>query len=234
MAVQWDSENGFSGIAVDIFDTIKNKISGVKEELPHVTEETQDLLKLLEDPDILRYDLKDFFEGIDGADEEFMNFIDDIDLSGDVFEQYQVHLQETANSTTAFQRITTVAGNAIKTLFAALASMAVTFLVSELISGIYQFAQASKDIANSAQEIGSKFKDTEKDISSYKKKVEELQGTINNSSSSIDDVTKAREELMKIIGKKYGISDNSLSNIPYFILYYLFSLLHHNINTYNI
>ena len=202
MTVQWDSENGFSGIAVDIFDTIKNKISGVKEELPHVTEETQDLLKLLEDPD--------------GVDEEFMNFIDDVDLSGDVFEQYQVHLQETANSTTAFQRITTAAGNAIKTLGAALASMAVTFLVSELISGIYQFAQASKDIANSAQEISSKFKDTEKDISSYKKKVEELQGTINDSSSSIDDVTKAREELMTIqdeLIEKYGTEEDSIKNI---------------------
>lgn len=96
------------------------------------------------------------------------------------------------------------------------ANMALVFIVSELISGIYQFAQASKDIANSAQEIDSKFKDTEKDISSYKKKVEELQGTINNSSSSIDDVTKAREELMKIqdeLIEKYGTEEVSIKNI---------------------
>ena len=142
-------------------------------------------------------------------------------------------LQDGTNSLNQMTKASKAAELGMKALSTA-ANMALVFIVSELISGIYQFAQASKDIANSAQEIGSKFKDTEKDISSYKKKVEELQGTINNSSSSIDDVTKAREELMKIIGKKYGISDNSLSNIPYFILYYLFSLLHHNINTYNI
>lgn len=96
------------------------------------------------------------------------------------------------------------------------ANMALMFIVSELISGIYQFAQASKDIANSAQEIGSKIKDTEKDISSYKKKVEELQGTINDSSSSIDDVAKAREELMKIqdeLIEKYGTEEVSIKNI---------------------
>lgn len=96
------------------------------------------------------------------------------------------------------------------------ANMALVFIVSELISGIYQFAQASKDIANSAQEIGSKFKDTEKDIISYKKKVEELQGTINDSSSSIDDVAKAREELMTIqdeLIEKYGTEEASIKNI---------------------
>ena len=96
------------------------------------------------------------------------------------------------------------------------ANMALVFIVSELISGIYQFAQASKDIANSAQEIGSKFKDTEKDISSYKKKVEELQGIINDSSSSIDDVAKAREELMTIqdeLIEKYGTEEASIKNI---------------------
>ncbi|WP_270467164.1 hypothetical protein [Butyribacter intestini] len=96
------------------------------------------------------------------------------------------------------------------------ANMALMFIVSELISGIYQFAQASKDIANSAQEIGSKFKDTKKDIISYKKKVEELQGTINDSSSSIDDVADAREELMKIqdeLIEKYGTEEVSIKNI---------------------
>lgn len=191
MAVQWDSENGFSGIAVDIFDTIKNKISGVKEELPHVTEETQDLLKLLEDPDILRYDLKDFFEGIDGADEEFMNFIDDVDLSGDVFEQYQVHLQETANSTTAFQRITTVAGNAVKGLVATLGSMAVTFLVSEAISlaisAIDKYINRVKYAKEAVEEFSESIKQEKDSLSSQSDWIDENGDKYSKLAEGVDE-----------------------------------------------
>lgn len=124
-------------------------------------------------------------------------------------------LQDGTNSLNQMTKASKAAELGMKALSVA-ANMALTFIVSELISGIYQFAQASEDIANSAQEIGSNFKDTEKDISSYKKKVEELQGTINDSSSSIDDVTKAREELMTIQDElidKYGTEETSIKNI---------------------
>ena len=66
--------------------------------------------------------------------------------------------------------------------------------ISEAISALYKFSQVSKDVANSAQEIGSSFKETKKDINSYKEKVEELRGVINNSSSSVSEVTQARKD----------------------------------------
>ena len=74
-------------------------------------------------------------------------------------------------------------------------SMLATFLVSELISGIFQVISASNDIREQAQEVGSAFNSTESDINSYKERVQELHDTINDSQSSFQDITDARKEL---------------------------------------
>ena len=88
--------------------------------------------------------------------------------------------------------------------------------ISEAISALYKFSQVSKDVANSAQEIGSSFKETKKDIASYKEKVEELRGVINNSSSSVSEVTQARKDLMAVqdeLIEKFGTEKESISAI---------------------
>ena len=88
--------------------------------------------------------------------------------------------------------------------------------ISEAISALYKFSQVSKDVANSAQEIGSSFKETKKDINSYKEKVEELRGVINNSSSSAPEVTQARKDLMAVqdeLIEKFGTEKESISAI---------------------
>ena len=88
--------------------------------------------------------------------------------------------------------------------------------ISEAISALYKFSQVSKDVANSAQEIGSSFKETKKDIASYKEKVEELRGVINNSSSSVSEVTQARKDLMAVqdeLIEKFGTEKESINAI---------------------
>lgn len=88
--------------------------------------------------------------------------------------------------------------------------------ITEAISALYKFSQVSKDVANSAQEIGSSFKETKKDINSYKEKVEELRGVINNSSSSVSEVTQARKDLMAIqdeLIEKFGTEKESINAI---------------------
>lgn len=88
--------------------------------------------------------------------------------------------------------------------------------ISEAISALYKFSQVSKDVANSAQEIGSSFKETKKDINSYKEKVEELRGVINNSSSSVSEVTQARKDLMAVqdeLIEKFGTEKESINAI---------------------
>ena len=86
-------------------------------------------------------------------------------------------------------------------------SLAVSSMVSAIISGIYNLATMSDRIQESAKEIGTSFKDTKSDIEEYKTKISELQSVINDSSSSISDVTEARKNLMSIqdeLIKKYG------------------------------
>lgn len=92
----------------------------------------------------------------------------------------------------------------------------VTVLITEAISALHKFSQVSKDVANSAQEIGSSFKETQTDIDSYKEKVEELRGVINNSSSSVSEVTQARKDLMAVqdeLIEKFGTEKESINAI---------------------
>lgn len=100
--------------------------------------------------------------------------------------------------------------------FALAGCMLAMIVISELITGLYKLAQVSKDVAESAQEIGSSFKSTEKDLDSYKEKVEELQETIDDSCSSIAEVTDARKELLTIQSEmidKYGTEQKSIDAI---------------------
>lgn len=86
-------------------------------------------------------------------------------------------------------------------------SLAVSSLVSTILTGIYNLATMSDKIQESAKEIGSSFNDTKSDIEEYKTKITELQATVNSSSSSISDVTEARKNLMSIqdeLIEKYG------------------------------
>lgn len=95
-------------------------------------------------------------------------------------------------------------------------NMIAMWAISEVVSGIYQLATYSETLADKAQEVGSVFKESESDISSYKDKIEELQNTINDSSSSYEDVTQARKDLITIQNElidKYGSEEGAIRNI---------------------
>lgn len=95
-------------------------------------------------------------------------------------------------------------------------NMLAMVLVSKLVEGIYQLATYSSTLADKASEVGSAFKETESDIASYKVKIEDLQATINDSSSSYSDVTQARKDLMTIqdeLINKYGSEEGAIKNI---------------------
>lgn len=95
-------------------------------------------------------------------------------------------------------------------------NMAVTWAISELITGLYKLTQVSKEVAASAQELGSNFKSTQSDLKGYKEKVDELNEKINDSSSSISEVTEARKQLLSIqdeMIEKYGTEQSSIDAI---------------------
>lgn len=74
----------------------------------------------------------------------------------------------------------------------------VSFLISQAIEGCIKLYRLSKDVAASANEVGSSFLSEKGSIESYKKQIAELYDTINDSSSSFEDVTNAREKLMDV------------------------------------
>lgn len=79
--------------------------------------------------------------------------------------------------------------------------------IQGVITGISKLSSASSDIAEKAKQIGEAYKTTQSEISDYKTKIQELHDTINSSSSSIEEVTNARQSLMSIQSEmieKYG------------------------------
>lgn len=116
-------------------------------------------------------------------------------MSGDVLQQYKDHLQTTSQATTSF-------GTTLKSLGATIvnmaANMAIMFAVSKVISVMYELSQVSDTVAQKAADLGGEFKTTESDISSYKDRIEELYKTINDGSSSLEEVTTARQNLMSV------------------------------------
>lgn len=74
----------------------------------------------------------------------------------------------------------------------------VSLVISKVISTVYEMSQASDTVGKAAKEAADEFSSASSDIESYKKQIEDLYNTINNSSSSIEDVTNARKQLLSI------------------------------------
>lgn len=183
MAVQWDSEKGFNGVAVDVFDAVKNKILGIKKEIPELGEMTKDALGWLQEG-LSKNELKEIFndetilKNIGQTKEEFMSFIDDVDLSGDVFAQYQERLQANTKDLTLFQRAGKAAGNAIKSIGAALGSMAATWAIREVISlvatGISNYINEFDNLKEKSESFFSSVSEFNSKIATGTFQIEEL------------------------------------------------------------
>ena len=78
------------------------------------------------------------------------------------------------------------------------------------------FSHKLDEVREKAKEVSNTFSSAKSDIDSYKSKVEELQAVLNDSSSSISDVTEARKNLMLIqdeMIKKYGAEKSTIDLI---------------------
>lgn len=90
------------------------------------------------------------------------------------------------------------AGNLALRAFATAANMAFMMGVSALISGLYQLTTLSHTVADGASEAANVFSTAEKDITEYKKQIDDLYKVINDSGSSVEQVTSARESLLQV------------------------------------
>ena len=149
MAVQYDKENGWSGIIVD---TIKAKKG--------IVELSDEFKKFQETASSKNWNFEYFYNShsrdeieqwigkLDLSDESLKKFLKDWDGSGDIQEAFTAHMKKSTEGLTLFQRAGKAAGTAMKTFGATLASMGVAWLAGEVISlvitGLDHLANATK------------------------------------------------------------------------------------------
>lgn len=145
------------------------------------------------------------------ADTELKSFLRTWDGSGDVTSAFQAHLQKSTQGLTTFQRIAKSAGSVIKSLGASFASaaisMGVSFIASKAIEGISYAMNYSKNLSAAAKSAGEAITQTNEDIDSYKDKITELQAVLTDHSSTVEEVTSAKQQLLDIqneLTEKYG------------------------------
>lgn len=88
--------------------------------------------------------------------------------------------------------------------------------ISEVISGLYKLSQVNNEVAEKDQELGNSFDSTKSDIDAYKTQIEELYKPINDSASSVEDVTTARKNLMTVqdeLIEKFGTEKDAIDLI---------------------
>lgn len=132
MAVQYNSDT----------DSWTTWIDKLKQEVPTVKKEISEFFEMA---DAQGLKLETWSSKSNGAfdklckqykvtDTELKNFLRTWDGSGDVAEAFQAHLKKSTNGLTLFQRAGKAAGNAIKSIGAAIGSMAAMWAIGEVIS----------------------------------------------------------------------------------------------------
>lgn len=177
-----------------------------------------------------------FVQSLNITDESFQSFTRTMQANGTVFntldeamEAYRTHLATTTTATSNASGVFTRLANSatvadLKTralatgmkILSSVGWMALITGVTELVRGLYQMSQSSKAISKAAAEIGESFKETTNDIESYKEKINELHGIINNSTSSIEEVTDARKSLLEIqeqLIENYGTEAERIGDV---------------------
>ena len=124
--------------------------------------------------------------------------------AGTALDKYKESLQQTSS-------IGSKAGAIFKSLAASVGTMAVMTIASKAIevlgSGIIKTINYEKNMNKASSQMANSVKQSADNIDSYKTKIESLRETMSDSSSSIEDVTNARQELLSIqdeIIAKYG------------------------------
>ncbi len=154
-------------------------------------------------------DINDFGEAIVQNNAQFKEYLSTCTKDAPAtLEGYKAHLKAAGVSTDAL-RLKTILLNSVITMLGGWA-------IQTLITGFYKLSQVSNAVAEKANELGNSFKSTASDIDSYKSKIEGLYKTINDSNSSISDVTEARKNLMTIQDElidKYGTEEKVIQNV---------------------
>lgn len=178
MAVQYNfKDDSWSGIV----KSIKDKTTG-NLDISDKTKKDLETLKDLQGTTDAAGDLKSLFSDID---EDFSKFLDKVDMSGDVFKQYQTHMEKNQESTSLFSRATKTAGTALKSFAATLGSMAAAWAIGEVFSLV---ATGIDSLLNQASNISEK-------AEGFASTMDAFNSSVKEGSSQIDDLANKYEKL---------------------------------------
>lgn len=135
------------------------------------------------------------------ADETFAKFIYDakdsnkvFKSSGEMLKSYSSYLGKVGAKAVAAEAGTLALNVAMK----ALSTIGWTLIISSITSAITAFATSEDRLAEAAQEAGQAFASDKQNIEDYKTKISDLYAVINDESSSYEQVTDARKQLLSI------------------------------------
>lgn len=171
-------DNGFSlqglkSLPKNLKESLSVPITNVEDLYKRNFVFTDNVTPFLKNEDVFKnFDDEDLLNNLSESKESFMSFLDEVDLSGDIFQQYQEHLQQSANGMSLFGHTTKVVGSALKTLGATLGSMAIMRAIGEAISlattAIDNYANRVKYAKEALDDFNSSTKEQQDNLSSQK------------------------------------------------------------------
>ena len=151
-----------------------------------------------------------------GTGNDFMDgFLKDLDGAPATMDKYKVATKNATMVQKSFSTSTIVAKTAVLALNVAI-SMGLSLALTALIKTITEVVQSEENLKDSARELGSELSNNISSIEGYKSKIDELKSVLNDSSSSFDEVSKARVDLMSIQDElidKFGTEKGVIEDI---------------------
>ena len=188
MAVQYNSNDNTWSTWLDIF----------KKEIPEASEESINAFEKLAKAQAKGYDptindrMEKWIRQNKLADETLISFLQDTKYSEKTLENYQLYLKESSQSMTLFQRAGKAAGNAIKSIGAAIGSMAAMWAIGEVISlivsGLDKLVNSAKYAKEAAEGFSSSYETLQKDISDNSSKISELNAKYQELSEGVNNL----------------------------------------------
>lgn len=191
--------DSFSSPLVSLFKNrkVKREISDEVKNLFGSVDLDDSLFNALNGKSIKDAGFNNWINGLDNAEKAAMS-------AGEALDKYKTSLQQTSS-------IGTKASTIFKSLGASLLTMGAITIASKAIevlgSGIIKTINYEKNMNQASSQMAASVQQSADSINSYKTKIESLRETMSDSSSSIEDVTNARQELLSIqdeIIDKYG------------------------------
>lgn len=177
MAVQYNSDNNSWETWIDVF---RNKIPEASNDAKKAFEDIQK--KLSEGFVLDSYD--DFINANKLADESLINFLKDTKYSQKDLTSYQQYLKDAGKSTSTFTTSIKKASTAIKSLGAAMASMAVNWMIGKAIdfvaTGIDNLIHKSEKEREKLEEIAEKAEEAKSNIKSLSDELKSKTKTVND------------------------------------------------------